>query len=55
VREAPTQLKRTARSFLKKLNKYGVRLDNDGDLDLSGVRDDNVRILSGSTPRNSKR
>lgn len=35
VREAPTQLKRSARSFLKKLKKYKVFLDENGDLDLS--------------------
>lgn len=34
VREAPTKLKRNAKEFLKKLNKYGVELDENGDLDL---------------------
>ena len=43
VREAPTQLKRKAKSFLKKLRRYGVKLDDSGDLDLSDVQEDNVR------------
>jgi hypothetical protein len=43
VREAPTKLKRNARSFLKKLNKLGVTLDNNGELDLSNVNEDNVK------------
>lgn len=43
VREAPSKLKRNARSFLKKLQKQGVKLDSNGELDLSDVREDNVR------------
>ena len=43
VREAPTKLKKSAKSFLYKLRKYGVQLDDDGELDLSDVRDKNVR------------
>ena len=43
VREAPTQLKRSARSFLKKLKKYGARLHDNGDLDLSQVKEENVK------------
>lgn len=43
VREAPTKLKRNAKEFLKKLNKYRVELDENGDLDLEHVRDENVR------------
>lgn len=42
MREAPTKLKRQARSFLKKLRKYGAKLDDNGDLNLSDVRDNNV-------------
>ena len=40
---APTKLKRNAKSFLYKLRKYGVRLSRDGELNLSKVKDKNVR------------
>ena len=43
VREAPKKLKRNAKAFLKKLQKYGVSLDEMGEVDLSGVKDDNVK------------
>lgn len=43
VTEAPSKLKRNAKSFLKKIQKYGAKLDDDGELDLSEVRDDNVK------------
>mmetsp|Transcript_36958 Transcript_36958/g.56607 ORF Transcript_36958/g.56607 Transcript_36958/m.56607 type:complete len:404 (+) Transcript_36958:405-1616(+) len=43
VREAPTQLKKSAKSFLKKLQKYGVELDGEGELDLSNVELANVK------------
>lgn len=43
MREAPTKLKRSAKSFLRKLEKYGVSLDEDGELDLSAVPEKNVR------------
>jgi len=43
VREAPTKLKRNAKSFLRKLNKYNVTLDRNGDVDLSMVKDENVK------------
>ena len=39
VTEAPTKLKRNAKSFLKKIQKYGAQLDDDGELDLSNVKD----------------
>lgn len=43
MREAPTQLKRSAKTFLKKLRKYGVTLDYQGNLDLSEVKEANVK------------
>lgn len=43
VREAPTKLKKSAKSFLKKLQKYGVTLDSNGELDMSKVQEDNVK------------
>lgn len=43
MREAPTKLKKSAKSFLKKLQKYGVELDDNGDLNLYDVKDDNVK------------
>lgn len=43
VREAPTQLKRKAKSFLKKLRKFGAKLNDEGELDLTDVQEDNVR------------
>ena len=43
VREAPTQLKRNARAFLKKVQKYGAKLDDYGELDLEDIRDENVK------------
>jgi len=43
VREAPTQLKRNARTMLKKLIKYGAKLDDFGELDLTEIRDSNVK------------
>ena len=42
VREAPTKLKRQAKTFLKKLQKYGAELDDAGELDLSNVKEENV-------------
>jgi hypothetical protein len=43
VREAPTKLKKNAKSFLRKLEKYGVSLDEDGELDLSAIKEKNVQ------------
>jgi len=43
VREAPTKLKRSAKSFLNKLRKLGVELDHNGDLDLSALENKNER------------
>lgn len=43
IREAPTKLKKNAKSFLKKLEKHKVKLDNNGEVDLSEVKDDNVK------------
>ena len=37
MREAPTKLKKSATSFLKKLKKYNVRLDENGEVDYSQV------------------
>jgi hypothetical protein len=42
VREAPTKLKRSATTFLKKLKKNNVRLDDMGDLNLSKVENKNI-------------
>lgn len=42
VREAPTKLKRQAKTFLKKLARYGAELDDAGELDLSNVKEENV-------------
>lgn len=36
-------MKRKAKTFLKKLRKFGAKLNEDGDLDLSDVHEDNVR------------
>lgn len=36
-------MKKNAKAFLKKIQKYGATLDDYGDLDLSDVKDDNVR------------
>jgi hypothetical protein len=36
-------LKRNARAFLKKLQKYGAKLDDYGELDLEDIRDENVK------------
>ena len=43
VREGPTKLKRNARTFLKKLNKACVMLDENGEIDMSGVEDSNTK------------
>ena len=37
VREAPTKLKHSATTLLKKLRKYNVKLDNNGEVDYSSV------------------
>ena len=51
MREAPTQLKRKAKSFLKKIRKHGAKLDDAGDLDLSEVELANVRkFMSDNAP-----
>jgi hypothetical protein len=42
VREAPTKLKKSATSLLKKLKKNGVRLDDNGEVDFSQVADEHV-------------
>ena len=42
VREAPTKLRKSAQSFLKKLRKNGVTLDDNGDIDFSKVADHKV-------------
>lgn len=42
VREAPTKLKKSAQSLLKKLRKHNVRLDDNGDVDYRLVSDPNV-------------
>lgn len=44
VREAPTRLKKQAKSFLKKLQKFGVKLDENGEVDVSEVKEDNIRV-----------
>lgn len=36
-------MKRNARALLKKVRKYGAKLDDFGELDLDEVRDNNVR------------
>ena len=36
-------MKRNARAFLKKVQKYGAKLDDYGELDLEDVRDENVK------------
>lgn len=43
VREAPTKLKKSAQTFLKKLKKHGVHLDDRGDVVYSAIEDDHVR------------
>ncbi len=42
VREGPNKLKRAAKSFLRKLQKYEVKLDVNGDVDYSKVKNKNV-------------
>ena len=42
VREAPTKLKKSAQTFLKKLRKHGVKLDDNGEADFSAVADQHV-------------
>lgn len=44
IREAPTSLKKQAKSFLKKIQKHGAVLTDGGDVDLSSVKEDNVRV-----------
>jgi len=39
VREAPTKLKKSAQTFLKKLKKFGVKLDDNGNVDYSAISD----------------
>lgn len=36
-------MKRSAKAFLTKLRKLGVKLDDNGDLDLSEVKHDNEK------------
>ena len=43
MKEAPTKLKKHSKQFLKKIQKYGAKLDKDGELDLSDVKDKNVK------------
>jgi len=40
-------LKRNSRAFLKKLRKIGVSLDDNGEADLSAVKDENVKKWLG--------
>lgn len=42
VREGPKKLKRVTTSFLKKLRKYKVQLDEHGEIDTSKVTDQNI-------------
>jgi hypothetical protein len=42
VREGPTKLKRAAKSLLKKLQKFDIRLDNNGEVDYSRVQNKHV-------------
>lgn len=42
VREGPNKLKKAAKSFLNKLQKYQVKLDMNGDVDYSKVTNKNV-------------
>lgn len=42
VREAPTKLKKSAQTFLKRLRKFGVKLDDHGDVDYRAVQEANV-------------
>ena len=42
VREAPTKLKRSAQTLLKKLRKLGVKLDDNGDVDYKSVEEPNI-------------
>ena len=37
IKEVPTRIKKNAKSLLKKLEKFNVKLDNDGNVDYSGV------------------
>lgn len=37
VREAPTKLKKSAQSLLKRLKRHGVKLDDNGDVDYRAV------------------
>ena len=43
VREAPTKLKKSAQTPLKKLKKHGVYLDDKGDVVYSAIEDEHVR------------
>lgn len=42
VREAPTKLKKSAQTFLKKIKKFGVKLDDNGDVDYSALQDQHI-------------
>ena len=42
VREAPTKLKKSAQTLLKKLKKHGVKLDDHAEIDYSQVTDQNI-------------
>ncbi len=42
VREAPTKLKKSAQTFLKKLKKFGVKLDDNGNVDYSAISDQHI-------------
>jgi hypothetical protein len=42
VREAPTKLKKSAQTFLKKLKKFGVKLDDTGNVDYSALQDQHI-------------
>lgn len=43
MKEAPSKMKKHSKQFLKKVQKYGAKLDEDGELNLSDVKDDNVK------------
>ena len=42
VREAPTKLKKSAQTFLKKLRRHNIRLDDNADVDYSGCQNEHV-------------
>lgn len=42
VRESPTKLKRAAKNLLVKLRKHNVTLDNNGDVNFSIIKEQNI-------------